>query len=75
MSYVSPDSGFLEGAVHPFDLAVGPRMVRLGEPVLDAMLAADTVEHVQSVAGRWASASRRHVAELGEGVANSAWYR
>jgi len=45
VSYVSPDSGFLEGAVHPFDLAVGPRMVRLGEPVLDAMLAADTVEH------------------------------
>jgi hypothetical protein len=31
-------------------------MVRLGEPVLDAMLAADTVEHVQSVAGRWATA-------------------
>ena len=28
---IAPDGGFLEGAVHPFDLAVGPRMVGLGE--------------------------------------------
>src|SRR5215210_8897933 len=31
------DGGLLDGAVHPFCLTVGPRMVRLGEPVLDAV--------------------------------------
>ena len=49
---IAPNGGFLEGAVHPLDLTVGPGMVRLGEAVLDAMLAADAVEHVQPVAGR-----------------------
>jgi len=36
--------GVLDGAVHPFDLAVGPRVVRLGEPVLDVVGFADHVE-------------------------------
>jgi hypothetical protein len=49
---IAPNGGFLEGAVHPLDLTVGPGMVRLGEAVLDTMLAADAVEHVQPVAGR-----------------------
>src|SRR5215203_5153422 len=40
------DGGVLDGAVHPFRLAVGPRMARLGEPVLDAVVAADAVEDV-----------------------------
>src|SRR6516162_5234637 len=47
---IAPNGGFLEGAVHPLDLTIGPRMVRLGEAVLDALLAADAVEHVQPVA-------------------------
>ncbi len=38
----------LDGAVHAFGLAVGPRMIRLGEPVLDAVLDADPVENVQA---------------------------
>jgi hypothetical protein len=37
---------FLEGPVHSFDLAVGPGMVRLGEPVLDAVLSASAVERM-----------------------------
>jgi len=37
---IAPNGGFLEGAV----------LVRLGEAVLDAMLAAESVEHVQPVA-------------------------
>jgi len=41
---VSLDGGVLDGAVHPLDLPVGPPVVWLGEPVLDAMLAADLVE-------------------------------
>lgn len=32
------DGGVLEPAVHAFDLAVGPRMFRLGEPVIDVGL-------------------------------------
>src|SRR5918997_6683898 len=35
--------GLLEGAVHPLRLAVRPGMVRLGELVGDAVLAADAV--------------------------------
>jgi hypothetical protein len=37
---IAPNGGFLEDAVHPLDLTVGPGMVRLGEAVLDTMLAA-----------------------------------
>ncbi len=32
------DGRILDGSVHAFGLAVGPWMVRLGEPVLDAEL-------------------------------------
>ena len=40
------DGCFLDGSVHALDLSVGPGMLDLGEPVLDLMLAADTVEDV-----------------------------
>ena len=40
------DGGLLHGAVHALGLSVGPRVIRLGELVLDAMLLADTVENV-----------------------------
>ena len=43
---ITPDGGFLERAVHPLDLAIGPRVVRLCEAVLDAVFAAGAVEHV-----------------------------
>ena len=32
--------------IRPLGLAVGPGMVWLGEPVLDAVLSADAVEHL-----------------------------
>ena len=38
------DRGLFHGAVHPLGLAVRPGMVGLGQPVLDAVLAADAVE-------------------------------
>ena len=38
------DRGVLDRAVDPLDLAVCPRMVRLGQPVLDAVRFADHVE-------------------------------
>jgi hypothetical protein len=40
------DGGVLDGAVHSLDLAVGPGMLHLGEPVLDAILVADAIEDV-----------------------------
>ena len=48
---IAPDGRLLERTVHPLDLAVGPRMVWLGEAMLDVVLAADAIEHVQPVAG------------------------
>ena len=41
---VAFDGGALDGAVHSFDLTVGPGVVGLGEPMLDAIFAADLVE-------------------------------
>ena len=45
-------------------MPVGPGMVRLGEAVLDVVLAANAVEHVQSVTGCRARTPRGHIAEL-----------
>ena len=49
---VALDSGFLDGAVHAFDLTVGPGMLHLGEAMLDAVFLATHVEHVRDVACR-----------------------
>lgn len=38
------DRGILDGAVHALDLSVGPRMPRLGEPVLDVDLGEGELE-------------------------------
>ena len=38
------DGRFLDGSVHPLDLAVRPGMLDLCEPVFDAMFVADAVE-------------------------------
>lgn len=48
---VALDAGVLDSAVHALDLAIGPRVVRPGEPMLDAVFAADLVEAVD--AHRW----------------------
>jgi hypothetical protein len=42
------DCGVLDGAVHSLGLSVGPRVIGLGQPVLDAVLHADSVEDVGS---------------------------
>lgn len=42
---VSLDGCVLDRAVHPLDLAVRSRMVRFGQPVLDAI---DLADHVES---------------------------
>ena len=43
---IALDGRLFDGAVHPLDLAVRPRVVDLGEPVLDAVFVAAQVEHV-----------------------------
>ena len=40
------DGCVLEGAVHPFDLAVGPRMIEFCEAMVDAVLGAGQVKRV-----------------------------
>jgi hypothetical protein len=52
------DGRILDGAVRAFGLAVGPRMIRLGEPVFDA----DAVENMRGkkpAAGAMAVLGRR----------------
>jgi hypothetical protein len=41
---IALDRRLLDGAVHPFDLPVGPRVFHLGQAVLDPVLVADPVE-------------------------------
>lgn len=43
---VALDDGFLDGAVHALHLTLGPRMLHLGQPVLDTVFVADTIEDV-----------------------------
>ena len=45
---------FFEGAIHALNLAVGPGMVRFGEPVLDAVFPAAHIEHMGGVPRGWA---------------------
>ena len=45
---VGLDRGVLDRAVHPLGLAVGPRVVRLGQPVLYGVCHADAVEDVRT---------------------------
>ena len=40
------DGCVLERSVHPFDLAIGPRVVRLGQPVIDVVLSTSVFERV-----------------------------
>ena len=47
---VALHSRFLERPVHSFDLAVGPGMVRLGEPMFDAVLSASAIERMAAAA-------------------------
>jgi hypothetical protein len=61
---VAFDGGLFERAVHPFDLAVGPRVIGLREPVLDVVFVANAVEHVASPQGRRPHAILWQIGEL-----------
>src|SRR5271167_2373550 len=47
---IAPDGGLFQRPVHPFDLTVRPGMLRLCQPVLDAIFPAAHVEHVSDIA-------------------------
>jgi len=44
---VAFDGGVLDGAVHSFDLAVGPRVFGLCQPMIDVVLGAGVFEGVR----------------------------
>ena len=58
-----PDGGVLDGAVHAFDLAIGPRMLWLGQPVIDVGEGTGVFESVSSEG----LLARDHLADLGWG--------
>jgi hypothetical protein len=61
---VSLDGGVLDGSVHAFYLPVGPRVVGLGEPVIDSLQAAEPVEGASTDACGRALPVLRQVGEL-----------
>ena len=58
----SLDGGILDGAVHALDLAIGPRVPRLGQPVLDIELGAGELE---GMAEEWLLAGQHLLDVLG----------
>ena len=61
---IALDGGFLDRSVHAFDLAIRPRMLDLGQPMLNAILMAAHVKHVRYVLGRWTICVARRKREL-----------
>ena len=62
------DGRFLDGAVHPLDLTVGPGMIHLGQLVLDVVLIADPVEDVLDVPDVLLTRSELHTVVSQHGV-------
>jgi hypothetical protein len=65
---IALDGRFLNRAVHTFDLPVRPRMLDLGQAVLDAVRASAHIEHMGHVLGRRAIGVARRKRELNTGV-------
>src|SRR5215469_7924226 len=66
---VALDGGVLEGAVHPLDLAVGPRMLRFGQAMIDVALGASVLKGMRP--DRLSGVDRR--LDVGRGRAGVAW--
>ncbi len=56
--------GLFDGAVHALDLPVRPRMIGLGEAVVDAVQKTDPVKSMAAKAGRGSLAILRQIGEL-----------
>ena len=61
---VALDGRFLDRAVHALDLAIGPGMLDLGQPMFDAILLAAHIEHMCHVSCRRAVRVARRESEL-----------
>lgn len=61
---VALDRRLLEGPVHALDLAIGPRVVWLGEPMLNVVRPADLIEAVDAVQGSRAATVLGQLGEL-----------
>ena len=66
---VSLDGGLLEGAVHAFDLSVGPRMSRLCQTMVDIVLGARVLERMRPEA----LAGVHGDPDIGSGGADVSW--
>ena len=72
---ITLDCRLFQGAVHALDLAIGPGMVRLRQPVLDAVSAADLIEAVHTPACRGALAVLGQLGELDTVLGSTVWGR
>lgn len=61
---VTLDGSLLDSPVHPLHLTIGPRMLGLGQSMLDTVITADWVEAMNPKAGRPAIAIARQIREL-----------
>ena len=61
---VALDGGFLDRAVHALDLAIGPGMLDLSQPMFDAILLAAHIEHMCRVSCRRTVGVARREGEL-----------
>ncbi len=61
---VAFDGRFLDRAVHALDLAIGPGMLDLGQPMFDPILLAESIEHMSHVSCRRAICVARWESEL-----------
>ena len=61
---VALDGGLFQGAIHPLDLAIRPRVIGLGQAMLDSVLATSAIEAVDAQHRSWPRAVLRRIAEL-----------
>jgi hypothetical protein len=61
------DRGVFDSSVHSFCLAIAPGMIALGQPVLDPMFDADTIEEVR--AQETPAGALAILGQIGEGYA------
>jgi hypothetical protein len=60
---IALDGCVLDRPVYAFDMPVGPRMVRFGQPKFNAVLVADLIETVDSIACRSAIPITRRIGD------------
>ena len=70
---VALDGRFLDRAVHALDLAIGPGMFDLGQPMFDPVLLAAHIEHIRHAFCRRAVHIARREGELDPWSVRTVW--